>query len=108
MPLDLQTAVLPLRRDTGGVIRIGRTRVTLESMVHAYLEGESAEGIVERFPTLELADVHAVLGWFLKNREEVEAYLRVSRAEEASWRAESRRRSPVAGLRKGLRARRPG
>jgi len=56
MALDLRASVVPLRPDAGVVVRIGGTRVTLESVVHAYLEGDSVEGIVERIPTLGLAE----------------------------------------------------
>jgi uncharacterized protein (DUF433 family) len=106
MALDLQASVLPLRRDSGGVIRIGGTRVTVESVLHAYLEGESAEGILERFPTLDLADVHAVVAWFLRNRRKVEAHLRECGREAEAARAEADRRSQRAVGRKRLLGRR--
>jgi len=106
MVLDLQAPVLPLRRDPGGVIRIGGTRVTLESVLHAYLEGESAEGILDRFPTLDLADVHAVVAWFLRNRRKVESHLRKCRRASEAAQSETERRSPRAGMRKRLLGRR--
>ena len=106
MTFDLKPAALPLHRDAGGMIRVGVTRVTLESVLNAYLEGESAEGIVERFPTLDLADVHATIAWFLRNRAEAELHLAQSRGEQSEGAAEASRRSPAARLRARLLARR--
>ena len=92
----------PLRLDKGGVVRVGRTRVTLDSVLAAYLEGESAEGVVERFPTLDLADVHATIAWFLRHRAEAEEYLAEGRRAERAARAETKRRTPSAALRARL------
>lgn len=103
MTLDLEPATLPLRPDPHGVVRVGGTRMTLESVLHAYLDGESAEGIAERFPALYLADVHATIAWFLRHRTDAEAYLAAAHAEAAAQSA-----SPdAAGLRARLLARRP-
>lgn len=103
MSLDLEPATLPLRPDAHGVIRVGGTRVTLESVLHAYLDGESADGIVERFPALHLADVHATIAWYLRHQADAEAYLNHAHAEAAAQDA-----SPgSAGLRARLLARRP-
>lgn len=46
----------PLRTDADGVVRIGGTRVPLETVVSAFDRG-AAEEIVLRFPTLQLSDV---------------------------------------------------
>ena len=34
------------------------------------------EGIVDSYPSLTTADVYAVLGYYLANRDEVDAYVR--------------------------------
>ena len=75
MSLDLRRPALPLRRDSRGVIRVGGTRVTLESVLGAYREGESPEGILDRFPSLDLAGIHATLAWYLEHLAEAESYL---------------------------------
>jgi uncharacterized protein (DUF433 family) len=67
---------IALRTDEHGVIRIGDTRVLLELVIHAYLIGETPEGIVESYPSLTTADVYAVIGYYLANREEIDAYVR--------------------------------
>jgi uncharacterized protein (DUF433 family) len=91
MSLSLQADPLPLRADEHGSIRIGNTRVLLELVIRAYQSGLTAEQIAERFETLELADVHAVLAYYLRHRSEVEGYMqrRQAEAEEIRQRIEA-------------------
>jgi len=49
--------------------------VSLESVVYDYKSGATAEQIAFDFPTLELADIHAVIAYYLRHRGEVERYL---------------------------------
>ncbi len=81
MSLSLQADPLPLRADEHGSIRIGNTRVLLELVIRAYQSGLNAEQIAERFDTLEMADVHAVLAYYRRHRSEVEAYMQRRQAE---------------------------
>lgn len=76
MILDTPTMAVPLRTDEHGAIRIGETRVLLELVIHAYYLGETPEGIVDSYPSLTTADVYAVIGYYLANREEIDAYVR--------------------------------
>jgi uncharacterized protein (DUF433 family) len=61
------TMTIPLRTDEHGAIRIGKTRVLLELVIHAYYMGETPEGIVDSYPTLTTADVYAVNAYYLAN-----------------------------------------
>ena len=76
MTLSLTADPLPLYADEHGSIRVGHTRVLLELVVRAYQDGATAEQIARRFDTLDLADVHAVIAYYLRHRREVEDYLR--------------------------------
>ena len=78
----LKADPLPLARDGSGVIRIGGTRVSLESLVSAYLAGASIDELAAAFPDLSRPDLHASVAYFLKHRREVEEYL-VERLREA-------------------------
>jgi uncharacterized protein (DUF433 family) len=73
---DSPTMTVPLRADKYGAIRIGKTRVLLELVIHAYYMGETPEGIVDSYPNLTTADVYAVIGYYLANRGEIDAYVR--------------------------------
>ena len=57
MPLQVTAEPIPLAKDPDGVLRVGSTRVTLDTVVAAYREGMTPEGIVEQYPSLRLADL---------------------------------------------------
>jgi uncharacterized protein (DUF433 family) len=65
----------PIALDAGGVPRIGGTRVTLDSVVASYLQGNSVETIAEQYDTLSLPDIHAVIAFYLRHKDVVDAYL---------------------------------
>ena len=75
MILKIEPEQVPLKTDTNGVVRVGGTRVTLDTVIAAFKEGAAAEEIVYRYPTLHLADVYAVLSYYLRRPKEIEAYL---------------------------------
>jgi uncharacterized protein (DUF433 family) len=105
MALDLQATPVPLRVWDDGTIRVGDTRVLLEIVVRAYLDGWSAEEIVAQYDSLELPDVYAVLAYYLRHRSEVDEYVRQAEQEtEQSW-AQMGARHSQAGLREQLLAR---
>jgi uncharacterized protein (DUF433 family) len=84
----LRTDPLPLRVDESGSIRVGSSRVTLDVLIADYQNGLSAEEIVRRLDTLNLADVHAAIAYYLRHRDEVEEYLRKRKANADALRAQ--------------------
>lgn len=98
--------VVPLQKDADGVIRVGGTRVTLDTVIAAFLEGATAEEIVQQYPSLALADVYAVISYYLQNQAEVEAYLQQRREEARQVRRENEARFHPIGIRARLLARR--
>jgi uncharacterized protein (DUF433 family) len=107
MSIQLDAEPLPLARDPDGVIRVGGTRVTLDTVVEAYLRGGTADAIAEQYPSLSPADVYTAIGFYLRHRPEVEAYLTDRRAEADRVRQENERRHDPDGVRDRLIARRP-
>ncbi|HEX9945461.1 MAG TPA: DUF433 domain-containing protein [Thermoanaerobaculia bacterium] len=89
-----------------GVVRVGGTRVTLDSVVHAFKAGSSAEDIVRKFPTLSLADVYAVISYYLRHKAEVEAYLEEREREAQELRQQIEAKFDTRGIREMLLARR--
>jgi len=103
MQLTMHPDPVPLRVDAQGVIRFADSRVPLDRVVECYKCGETPECIVDAFDTLCLADVYAAISYYLKHRDEVEAYLRVreARAQEMRRLVEGMQPSPefIAELR---------
>ncbi|MEO6458050.1 MAG: DUF433 domain-containing protein [Chloroflexia bacterium] len=93
MALSITKETIPLKMDTGGSLRVGGTRVTLNTVVGAFKEGATAEEIMQQYPSLKLADIYFAIGYYLRRREEVEAYL--SEREARADAARRRYASPV-------------
>ena len=78
---------VPLIKDDAGRLMIIGTRVPLDTLVAAFKRGESPESIHESYDTVALADVYAVLAYYLRHRAEVEAYLAEQEREGAEIQA---------------------
>ncbi len=106
MPLTPATAEIPLATDAHGVVRVGGTRVTLDSVVGAFRAGATPEEIAQQFPTLALADVYQVIAYYLNHSAEVESYLATRQKEADGLRKEIEARFDAHGMRARLLARR--
>ena len=105
MLLTEATYTVPLRTDSDGVIRVGSTRVTLDTMLAAYRDGASAEEIMRRYSTLALADVYEVISYYLRHTEEVEEYLAEGQRQAQETRKMVESRMDTRGIRERLLAR---
>lgn len=54
---------------------VSGTRVSLDSLVHAFHRGESAETICQSFEVLQLEEVYGAIAYYLANQAAVDAYL---------------------------------
>jgi len=106
MSLSIETEPIPLKADADGVMRVGGTRVTLDTIVAAFNEGTTAEEIVHQYPSLHLADVYALIGYYLRHRPVVEAYLRQRKQQAGDVRKQNESRFDPHGVRDRLLARR--
>ena len=75
MSLVLEREAPPLHKDETGAIRVGNSRVLLELVIRAFMDGASPESIVHRYSTLSLSDVYTCIGYYLRHRTAVGAYL---------------------------------
>jgi uncharacterized protein (DUF433 family) len=71
----------PLRVEEGGVIKVGRGRVSLDLVVDLYERGRTPEQIVADYDALKLPDVYGAIAYYLRHRDEVTAYLARRNAE---------------------------
>lgn len=64
-----------------GAYRITGTRVSLDSVIYAWLNGLSPESIVDSYPMLTLEQVHGALAYYLGHQEEIDEYLQQGEAD---------------------------
>jgi uncharacterized protein (DUF433 family) len=78
-----------------GAYWVGDTRVSLDSIVYEFLNGQTAEGIAEAFPVLSLEQVYGAITYYLGHRAEIDAYLREGRLQYECEREAERRADPA-------------
>lgn len=100
------TEILSLETDADGVVRVGNTRVTLDTIVLAFAEGATAEEIAQQYPSLQLADIYSVIAYYLRHRSAVEAYLRQRAQQAEQVRSHNETRFDPSGVRDRLLTRR--
>ena len=105
MTLAIAAEPVPLKTDSDGVVRVGNTRITLETVVGAFLDGATAEEIACQYPSLELADVYAVIAYYLRRKPDVDAYLQQQQESANTIRKENEIRFDPTGVRQRLLAR---
>ena len=105
MSATLTAFELPLRLDAHGTIRVGRSRVTLDTVVEAYRRGTSPEEIARQFPAITLAEVYGTIAYYLQHQPALDAYLRAREEAVAPLVAELAARTNPPGTRERLRAR---
>ncbi len=106
MSLVIQTDPVPLRTDDHGVVRVAETRVTLDTIVAAFQQGNSPEVIHDQYPAVSLPDVYAVVGYYLRYREQVDAYLAQRSVDRESVRRDNESRFPTEEIRQRILKRR--
>jgi len=106
MTLTTATEDIPFQIDADGVARVGGTRITLNTIIAAFSDGATAEEITQQYPSLNLADVYYVIGYYLRHPQEVETYLNQREAQAKIVRKQNESRFDPQGIRDRLLARR--
>ena len=78
-----------VRVDESGVMRVGASRVMLDSIVASFEQGHSAETIQQQYPALSLEEVYGAIAWYLAHADEVAQYLQRQQAVWDQWRAKA-------------------
>jgi uncharacterized protein (DUF433 family) len=71
------------------------TRISLDSVVYSFLNGESPESIAQSFPLLLLEQVYGAIAFYLANRAIVDVYLEAGEAEFQQLQQACREKSPI-------------
>ena len=104
--LELLALAAPIRTNEAGVLLVGESRVRLDTVVTAYAMGSDAEDICMKFDSLELNEVYSVLGYYLRNKIELDIALNLERQRAEVIIQEIREQSTRDGIRDRLLARR--
>src|SRR5690349_17950688 len=78
------------RRD--GNYYVAGTRISLDSIVHAFRRGESPETICQNFELLSLEEVYGAIAYYLANQPDIDAYLL---RQSERWIEEKRHAEPL-------------
>jgi uncharacterized protein (DUF433 family) len=76
-------------RTAEGSYRVTDTRVSLDSVVRAYWDGQLPEAIAIDFPSLSLVQVYGAITYYLQHRSEIDAYLTEQDGQWREFREES-------------------
>jgi hypothetical protein len=71
------------------------TRISLDSIVYSFLNGDSPESITQNFPLLSLEQVYGAVTFYLANQELVDAYLKEGEAEFRRLQESCREKNPL-------------
>jgi uncharacterized protein (DUF433 family) len=71
------------------------SRISLDSIVYAYWNGQTAESIAQSYPGLTLEQIHGALAYYLAHRAEIDAYLKKAGGEYEGLREASRSADPM-------------
>lgn len=82
--------------------RIGASRVTLDTLIGAFLDGCTPEEIAVKYPSLDLANVYAVIAHYLSHQIEIDGYLAERQADAATVRRTIHQSQGTAGVRERL------
>jgi uncharacterized protein (DUF433 family) len=108
MTMVLTAEAPPLAADAAGVFRVGKSRVTLDTVVGAFRDGATAEEIAEQYPAVSLGEVYATIAYYLAHAAEVDDYLRMRQQRSADVRRANERLFDPTGIRARLMARQAG
>ena len=75
--------------------RLTGSRVSLDSIVYCFKEGQSPESIVQSFPTLRLEQVYGAITYYLAHRSDIDAHLEQARQDYEAAREEEHAADPV-------------
>ena len=89
------TEQIPIREEDGR-LRVGNTRILLDLVIYAFRLGSTPETITEQYPSLSLDDVYLAIGYYLRHRDSIDAYLMEQETEAESFRREYEEQNPAS------------
>lgn len=109
LPRMAQAAEERYVEERDGGYWVAGTRVSLDSIVYGFREGQSPETILDSFPVLQLEQVYGAIAFYLSHRSEIDQYLEQAREDYEKARLKEREADPAfyRNLRSSQRSRMP-
>jgi uncharacterized protein (DUF433 family) len=101
-PAKFQVTSPPFRWDEAGGIRIGSSRVTLDSILASYHNGSTPEEIAIQFSVLSLEDIYSAIAYYLSHRQEIDNYLEQPNQKAQQLRQQLTQKHNLVDLRQRL------
>lgn len=105
MAISTVIEVVPIKMNKDGVILVSKTRVTLDTIVGAFNDGATVEEIAYQYPSVPLADIYSVIGYYLRQKKQVDSYLKRREKQAQEIRAVNEKRFDSSRIRERLIAR---
>lgn len=104
-PAKFHATSPPLRWDESGGIRIGSSRVTLDSLLATYHNGSTPEEIAIQYSVLHLEDIYSAISYYLNHRQEIDNYLEQRNQQAQQLRQQLTQKHHLVDLRQRLLSR---
>jgi uncharacterized protein (DUF433 family) len=95
-------------RSVEGVLKVADTRISLDTVVYHFNNGEDVAEIQDQYDSMSLAQVHSAIAYYLHNKTEVDRYLAKREIERAKIKREIQAEFPPRVTREMLLARKSG
>jgi uncharacterized protein (DUF433 family) len=92
-PKRLTARSLASKREQG--YWIAGTRVSLDSVIYAFLRGSAPENIAQSYPVLHLEEIYGAIAYYLGHQDELDSYLRQNDREFEALRTQAREANPL-------------
>lgn len=79
----------------GEAYRVAGSRVSLDSIVYSFWNGDSPESIVQSFPVLTLEQVYGAIAYYLDHQDEIDQYIKQGEADYEAKREAARKADPM-------------
>jgi len=79
----------------GEAYRVAGTRVSLDSIVYCFWNGDSPESIVQSFPVLTLEQVYGAIAYYLDHQDEIDEYIKQGEVDYEAKREAARKADPM-------------
>jgi uncharacterized protein (DUF433 family) len=101
-PDKFQVISPPFRWDEAGGVRIGSSRVTLDSLLASYHNGSTPEEIAIQFSVLSLEDIYSTIAYYLNHLQEIDNYLAQRNQKAQQFRQQLTQKHNLVDLRQRL------